>query len=111
MAKQRVSMKKSLLMPLLLCCFLLNLGVTEAFQLSAGEVVAESDGLRLKVTPGCVYTINPTTLNVSSSATTFTFILETSASACDWSISSSVPWITITEPATLSGTGTTAINI
>ncbi len=61
-----------------------------------------------KLNPLCTYQINPTSLSLSSSAVTVTFVIETTGTNCDWTIGSDVPWITAD---ILAGTGTSTITL
>lgn len=58
----------------------------------------------------CSYTLSISSLSVSFSGTSGTFTVQT-ADGCSWSITSSVPWMTITSGASGTGPGTVTFTI
>jgi hypothetical protein len=62
------------------------------------------------VPPTCTPTVTPTTIDVSSVATTRTLQLVLGAT-CAWTATSAAPWVTITSPLTGTGNATIAVAI
>jgi hypothetical protein len=59
----------------------------------------------------CTYAIAPTSQTVGAAGGTGTPVTVTAAAGCNWSASSSVPWISITSGATGTGSGTVGFSI
>lgn len=63
-----------------------------------------------QLTPGCAYSLSPTTANVGSSGGNGSISLTTTA-GCNWTAVSSAPWLTITGGSSGSGSGTISYSV
>ncbi len=60
---------------------------------------------------GCTYSINPTSANVAAGGGTGNVTVTASNTACPWTATSNVAWITITSGATGTGNGTVGYSV
>jgi len=57
------------------------------------------------VTPPCTFGINPVSTNFSPNGGTGSFSIIVAGGGCSWSVTSNVPWVTITSATSGSGAG------
>lgn len=73
-----------------------------------GTITVAGQTFTVNQASGCAYTLNPTSLNVTSAGDSFSVTVTSSAAGCTWTATSNVSWITVNGSG--SGTGNGAVN-
>lgn len=75
-----------------------------------GTITVAGQRFSVLQSEGCTYAVEPRALTVGSAGGTFS-VRVSSATACPWSVSNGVPWITVNGPQSLSGTGAVTLSV